>query len=131
MRRGTEKRQRNTVLAGRFNDQEAAAIKEMADGRGLSVASLIRHATLNVPPPRRALPRPQVETQLLVGVLGELGKIGSNLNQLTKYANMGRVLEASIEAVARDLLELRLPLLQALGKEPARGEIGKLDDPVE
>jgi hypothetical protein len=131
MKRGSEKRQRNHVLKARFNDQEAAAIQEMAASRGLSVASLIRHATLNVPPPRRALPRPRVETVLLARALGELGKIGSNLNQLTKYANMGRTLEASIEATLRDFRELRLPFMQALGQEPARREPEEMDDPVE
>jgi hypothetical protein len=56
----------NEQLAHAGNERDgflAAAIKEMADSRGLSVASLIRHATLNVPPPRRARPRPQVEIQ--------------------------------------------------------------------
>jgi hypothetical protein len=124
MKRGREKRQRNHILKARFNDQEAAAIQGMADSRGLSVASVIRHATLNAPPPRRALPRPQVDTQVLVRVLGELGKIGSNINQYAKSRNMGREsdsLDLAMEAACRDLLELRLPLMQALGQEPTRG----------
>jgi hypothetical protein len=131
MKRGSEKRQRNQVLAARFTDQEAAAIKEMAASRGLTVGSLIYHAVLNAPPPRKAMPRPRVETQILVRALGELGKIGSNLNQLTKYANMGRTLEASIEATLRDFRELRLPFMQALGQEPMRRESEEIDEPVE
>jgi hypothetical protein len=50
-------------------------------------------------------------------VLAELGKIGSNINQLAKYANMGRYQESSIELALRDLAELRLVCLQALGYE--------------
>jgi hypothetical protein len=133
MTRGTEKRQRNHVLKARFNDLEAAAIREMADRSGLSVGSLIRHATLNAPPPRRARPRPQVEIQTLVRVLGELGKIGSNINQYAKSRNMGREsdsLDLAMEAACRDLLELRLPLMQAIGQEPARGKVFEPDDPA-
>jgi hypothetical protein len=62
MKRGTEKRQRNNVLGARFNDQEATAIREIAASRGLTVGSLIYHATLSAPPPRCALPQPRVDT---------------------------------------------------------------------
>ncbi len=57
----------------------------------------------------------------------ELGKQGSNLNQLTHYANMDRVLAASIADAADEvrrgintLDELRLVALEAMGSEPNR-----------
>ena len=123
MARGSEKRQRNHVLKARFNDQEAAAIAAMADSRGLSVGSLIRHATLNVPPPARAVRRPAVEVTAVVRLMGELGKIGSTVNQYAKSRNMGREsdsLDLAMEAALRDLLELRHACMQAIGMEPSR-----------
>lgn len=120
MASGTERRKRNRRLTARFNDQEADAIEAMADRTGQTVGSLLRQTLLNVPPPRRSLRRPQVEVQAVARLLGELGKIGSNINQLAKYSNMGRWQEGSIQSALRDLAELRLACLQALGHEPTR-----------
>ena len=79
MASGTERRKRNRRLTARFNDQEADAIEAMADRTGQTVGSLLRQTLLNVPPPRRSLRRPQVEVQAVARLLGELGKIGSNI----------------------------------------------------
>jgi hypothetical protein len=57
-------------------------------------------------------------------VLAALGKIGSNVNQLAKQANMGRQ-DLDIEELKmalRDLAELRLACLQALGYEREYGD---------
>lgn len=91
----------------------------MADKAGLSMASLIRNGTLNLKPPR-ASRRPTVNHRAVAQLLGQLGKIGSNLNQLAKHANAGKVQKNSIELAIRDLLELRTACLQALGQEPDR-----------
>lgn len=97
MGKGTEKRQRNCVLKARFNNQEAAAVRELADRAGQSVGSLLRQTLLNIPPPRRATRRPSVEVKEVVRLLGELGKLrtdismpGSNMNQIARGINMGR-----------------------------------------
>ena len=121
-RSGSEKRQRGLILKARFNQQEADAIRAMAERSGLSVGALIRHALLNVPPPR-AMRRPTVDIQAAARVLAELGKIGSNVNQLAHYAHLGRFQSDSIEMAMRDLGELRIACLQALGQEPNDPEI--------
>lgn len=118
-RSGSEKRQRVHKLSARFNEQEATAIRSMADRSGLSVAALIRKGLLNTPPPRAAR-RPTVNHKAVAQLLGQLGKIGSNLNQLAKHANAGKIQPNSIELALRDLLELRTACLQALGQEPDR-----------
>ena len=121
--RGSEKRQRSCRLTVRFNDQENAAIRKIARSRGQSPGALVRTALLGVAP-ARAPRRPSVEEQAVARLLAELGKIGSNLNQLTRYANMGRTLENSLEEALRDLREMRLACLQALGREPDRNAPG-------
>jgi hypothetical protein len=76
---------------------------------------------LDVPlPPRR---RPSVDTQLLAKVLAELGKIGSNINQIAYHLNAGRpgdVMDGAIEAALNELVEWRAALMQALGAERRR-----------
>jgi hypothetical protein len=123
-RSGTEKRQRSIILTARFDQKEAAAVRKMADSSGLSVGSLLRRALFNTPPPRAAR-RPSVEVQAVARLLGQLGKIGSNINQIAYHLNAGRPggrIEGSLEEALRDLGELRIVCLQALGKEPRRGQ---------
>ncbi|MCA9466837.1 MAG: plasmid mobilization relaxosome protein MobC [Nitrospira sp.] len=116
-RRGSEKRQRTKMLSVRFNEQEADALRSLADRAGLSVSSLMRRALLNTPPPRAAR-RPTVNHKAVAQLLGQLGKIGTNINQLAKQANAGRFQANSIELAMQDLMELRTACLQALGREP-------------
>jgi len=118
---GTDKRQRQETLSARFNGQEATAVRTKADRAGISVASLIRAAVLGLPlPDARAPRRPSVDLQAVARLLGQLGKIGSNINQIAKHANAGRLQENVLEVALRDLMELRLACLQALGREPDR-----------
>jgi hypothetical protein len=119
---GSGKRRRGIVLTARFNEAEARAIRGKADATGLSVGALVRHALLDVAPPH-ARHRPSVDHQAVARLLGELGKIGSNVNQIAHHLNAGRPasrVQNSIEVALRDLMELRLACLQALGREPER-----------
>jgi hypothetical protein len=55
---------------------------------------------------------------------GELGKIGSNINQIAYHLNAGRpgdVMEGSIAASLRELDEWRTALMQAIGVQSAAG----------
>jgi hypothetical protein len=117
-RSGSEKRQRTTIITMRINPQEATTIRQIAQSRGESVSALMRSALLHNRP--RAS---RVEVQAIARLLGQLGKIGSNINQIAYHLNAGRPgdrVEGSLEEALRDLSELRLVCLQALGKEPRR-----------
>ncbi|MEQ1908696.1 MAG: plasmid mobilization relaxosome protein MobC [Vicinamibacterales bacterium] len=120
---GTEKRKKGRVITARFDDGEAEAIRRMADKAGVSIGALLRHAVFNTLPPPAAR-RPCINVQAVAQLLAQLGKIGSNINQLAKHANAGRSIDSmdnSIELALRDLSELRIACLQALGCEPDRG----------
>lgn len=121
-RSGSETRQRSVILKARFNDEEAQAVRAMAERAGVSLGALMRHALLNIQPPRAAR-RPSVELQAAARVLAQLGKIGSNINQLAHYAHLGRYQTDSVEMALRDLSELRIACLKALGQEPNDREI--------
>jgi len=120
---GSNKRKRHYTLSARFDADEAKRVRSNAAKAGVAVAAMIRQAVLGLPPPRAAR-RPSVDHQAVGRLLGELGKIGSNLNQIAKHANAGREITdgtvADINMVLRDLTELRLVCLQALGREPHR-----------
>jgi hypothetical protein len=117
-RSGSERRKRSRVLTLRVNSQEAQAIDEMVASTGLSLSALLRNALLKTPPPRGSR-RAGVDQEAAARVLAALGKIGSNLNQLAKHANMGRkdLDIQELRIALRDLSELRLACLQALGFE--------------
>jgi Mobilization protein NikA len=117
-RSGSERRKRSRVLTLRVSPQEAQAIEEMAASTGLTLSALLRNALLKTPPPR-ASRRLRGDQQTAARVLAALGKIGSNVNQLARQANMGRE-DLDIEELRmalRDLAELRHACLQALGYE--------------
>lgn len=116
---GSEKRQRAKTYSIRLSDQEQATARSIASRAGISLAALIRHALFNTPPPRAAR-RPTIEHQRVAQLLGELGKIGSNINQLAKHANAGRYQPDSVELAMRALLELRTACMEALGREQDR-----------
>lgn len=120
-RTGSEKRKRSIVLTVRVSPEEAQTIRDMAERSGMSVGALVRRALLWTIPPR-AQRRPAVEVQAVARLLGQLGKIGSNLNQLAHYANAGRnlALAHAVEPALRELADMRLACLQALGHEVGR-----------
>lgn len=117
-RSGSNKRQRQIVMRARLSDAEAQAVRKMAETSGMSVGEIIRRALLNTPVPYRR--RPSLKHEDAVRILGQLGKIGSNINQIARHANSGRPMdrmENTLEYALRDLSELRIECLRALGCE--------------
>ena len=78
----------------------------------------MRAATLGYRPPAS-----KIDVAALTKVLFEIGKIGSNINQIAYHLNAGRpgdVMDGSIESALAELLEWRTALMQALGYERNR-----------
>jgi hypothetical protein len=97
--------------------EESRIIKEKAKAAG-GVSALFRIAVLGY-----KLPKSKVDTQAVARLLAELGKIGSNVNQIAKHLNAGRpgdTIENMITETLRDLLEMRGVCMRALGLEPNR-----------
>ncbi|MFN7835942.1 MAG: plasmid mobilization protein [Burkholderiaceae bacterium] len=117
---GTEKRQRTRLKAIRLTPDELAAIEAAAERAGMTVGAYMRSVVLAAPVPRQSR-RPPVERRALAQLLGQIGKLGSNVNQLAKYGNVGRLIEDRHGAeAAADIAALRAAVMDALG----RGEDG-------
>lgn len=120
MATGSEKRQRQRVISFRVAPEEYDRIKDEADRGGVTVGTFARDVLIGAEAPRRVR-RPPAEKAELVRLLGELGKIGSNVNQLAAKANVGvlRVLDPmALAQIQDDLDELRADLMRALGRLP-------------
>ncbi|HUA76338.1 MAG TPA: plasmid mobilization relaxosome protein MobC [Acetobacteraceae bacterium] len=117
MSHGSERRARTDHLTVRLTPEERAAIDEMADRAGLAAGSYVRQAVFGAPRPRQVR-RPPVERRELARLLGQLGHIGGNLNQIAKAANSGDGIDRIdlSEAVA-GLAVVRDAILQALGRD--------------
>jgi hypothetical protein len=118
---GSNKRERcaKPILV-RLSPDERLEAEEAANRAGLSLAGYTRGKMLGRPSPR-AVRRPPVEKQELARLLGELGKIGSNLNQLAKAANMTTFSpfdRDELQAQLQGLGTTRAALMKALGRTP-------------
>jgi len=116
---GSENRKRQNVIRVRLDDREQAEIIERADKAGLSIAGYLRSTVLSAPPPRQSR-RPPVNKVELARVLAQLGKLGSNVNQMARVANSGGWPDNDkITFAAFAIHDMRLALMNALGVAPA------------
>lgn len=107
----SEKRIRDQVVPVRFSEEERAMLIDAAEAEGLSVGAFIRKKTIG-DPGERFQKRPPADRAELVRILAQLGKIGSNVNQLARRTNAGEklagpTLEKALEAIRETLAAVR------------------------
>ena len=115
-RSGSGRRKRQRTLSARFNEQEAAAVREVADRAGITIAGLIRGRLLDGPQPR-AMRRPSVNHEAVARLLGELGRVAEAL-RAASAAGSEHEYRALVAAALRDLAEMRVVCFEALGRSP-------------
>lgn len=117
-RKRSDKRHRQKRLTIRFNETEWQDMQTRADVAGLSTAGFSRAVLLNAKP-LRASRRPPVDKAQLAFLLADIGKIGSNINQLARIANLGSWPEhKDLRQAVADIRCMRDVLLKALGYTP-------------
>jgi hypothetical protein len=83
----SETRERKTVLSVRVTPDERAAITGKAEAAGLSTGGFLRACAL-----RRVTPgtkrRAPADSKILERAIAEMRRIGNNINQLARAANM-------------------------------------------
>jgi len=116
MTHGSEKRARTTHITIRLTPDERAAIDAAAERAGLTSGSYARAAVLGAPTPRQVR-RPPIERKELARLLGEIGHVGANLNQLAHAANTGVDTDRNaLLIILASLVDVRNAILQALGR---------------
>lgn len=128
------KRQRTRQINIRVSDEELEKIEADAGRAGITVGAYVRQVLLDAPIPRQSK-RPSIEKESLSKLLGQIGKIGSNINQLAKSNNRGIAPYAhEMHTALEMLLLLQQEVLQALGKRadiPQSHDHQMLTDPRE
>jgi len=116
-RSGSETRQRSKRLTIRLTADEYAEIEAAADRAGLAIGSHGRAMLLTGRAPR-AVRTPPVDRAALAQNLGLLGRVGSNVNQISRALNFGEQHdEAALANALRQIGEMRNVLMAALGRE--------------
>jgi hypothetical protein len=112
---------RDRLIHLRCTDHERTAIKAAAAEAGFSVGAFLRLLALGDAGPR-AVRKPPVEREELVRILGALGKVGSNINQIAKEIHSTRNLPSWSELadIKADIALMRAAALKALGHDHQR-----------
>jgi Bacterial mobilisation protein (MobC) len=116
-RRGTETRKKNYLVTSRYDADEYAELDEAASRAGLTRASYQRVQSLDKPK-TRSTRRAPIEREILARTLGQLGKIGSNLNQIARDTHVERADLAELDEALASLRALVPEVLRALGRDP-------------
>ena len=121
-RKRSEIRQKGRVVPFRVSPDEYATLTHLADREGLTVGSYIRWQSIEKPanekPTTRARRRPTIEVQTVSALLGQLSKIGSNLNQIAHAANLGAEPGKELDAALAELRVLNAQIMRAMGRKP-------------
>jgi hypothetical protein len=122
MASGSDKRQRNKRSSVRWTGDEFNEVAAKADNCGLGFAAFLRAAALDGDAGPRAQRRPPVDHKVLRQLLGEVGRIGNNLNQIARALNSGEKAKLpELEEALRVYTEVRNKIFDALGKNRGPG----------
>jgi hypothetical protein len=106
---------RSEFLKLRVTPEEKRMLMTLAENARASVSDYVRCKTIGQPVPMSRPPKG--DRAALLSLLAELGKIGSNINQLARSANRGRAVEIlQLAQVLDELHTLHAAILSELGK---------------
>ena len=97
----SQTRQRKYGVYVACTEEERDAINKKAAEAGLSAAGFLRACALNKVTARTKR-RPPVDREILEKAIAELRRVGNNINQIARAANMNEPTEAGLLAAALD-----------------------------
>jgi hypothetical protein len=97
-----------------------------AGAAGFSLGAYVRAATLGSPGARH-VKRPKGDREQLARLLSEIGKLGSNVNQIAKWCNSVRSAPGvrELDLMRADVATMRAALMQALGRDEPSPETSR------
>ena len=115
-------RQRHADIHIRLLDEEKVKASALADRAGLTLGAFARAAMLGNAGPR-ARRRPHPDQKALLQILGQLGRIGGNINQIAKQLNAGNTPAIpELQAALTAYIDIRNEIYAALGMTTHPGE---------
>ena len=104
-------------IAVRCTLDDHAFIGETAAQAGMSIGAFLRTLALGTAG-ARAVKRPRIEREQLAKLLGEIGKLGSNVNQIARWANTDRAAPSMVEIarMGEDIAAMRAEVMKALDR---------------
>ena len=117
---------RDFVISFRLNGEEIAKLDKVRDDTDRTRndycrSIILSHLELEVPEPIKPVrlpPRkmPTYDRQQLSQILGQLGKIGSNINQIARHSNVTRttVQTGHLDKIQADLFSIKNDVCNAL-----------------
>ena len=113
-----DKYKRNTVVTLRLTDMELATLDKACENTNLSRSDYLRNLIMHNTPQIHF--EVVADMDILRKIVGEYGKIGSNLNQIAKHFNSGGerslMIEDEIRQCISDLFDLRKVVLRLAGE---------------
>ncbi len=109
----------------RLSREERTELDKRAAAAGLTVGGYCKSIIFNSPPPRRSR-RPPVDKIELARLLGEIGRLGNNLNQIARKLHSESLIDIpALEFALNDLAILRASVVMALGYNEAHQNDGR------
>jgi len=113
----SEKRKASEILAFRMRPDEAEALRAAARAQGVGPTTFARRAAFeaaNLPTPVYEAKAPDPRKTEVAKLIGEINRIGSNINQLARVANSTKQPPAvkAINTLFAELRALRLDILR-------------------
>ena len=104
-------------IAVRLTDDDHSFLEQTAKDAGLSVGAFLRAIALGTAG-ARAVKRPPIDRKQLAKLLGEIGKLGSNVNQIARWANTDRAAPSFAEIVKmrEHIAAMRAEVMKALDR---------------
>ena len=109
---GSEKRKRTKRYTVRFCTMEDALLRMHAGRTGLTIASYIRKAALDIPPPRGGCCS-SIDRQMTAQLIATMGEAATAFRDAAHLADPGLV-----EAAISDFSEYRIILFESMGRAP-------------
>ncbi len=114
-RSGSETRKKGRLLGIRLTEDECAPLEQGAAHAGLTLASYARLLLVSAPK-TRSRRRPLADVAALARTLGQLNKVGSNINQVARAINLGETpLAHEIHDSLSGIREILAAIREAMG----------------